>query len=205
MKVYQRILFFVVTELIILVHGFQSFNRCDTTGTSRRSQIREYNIKKKNCFNNFSQEAKVMNSLSGKGDSIDQRDNIIWNVKPILPFRIINILMLSVFLQSSSPVLADVNVDTMGRNDLNYYFDISNNNPIQLGLISVKQRDVVVDEYGGIDIIKSFSNTVANDNNDPKSATEIAQEGGKWFFVIYVVFSIVAGIVEMTKRFQKLV
>ena len=144
-----------------------------------------------------------MNSFSGKDDVIGQKDTIIWNVQPIFPFvnRIMKILMLSVFLQTSSPVLADVNVDTMGRNDLNY-LDNSNNNEIQSGLISVKQRDIAVDEYGGINIIKSLSNTVAIDIDDAKSATETAQEGGKWFFVIYVVFSMVAGVVEMTKRFQ---
>lgn len=38
--------------------------------------------------------------------------------------------------------------------------------------------------------------------SEPKSVKEMAQVGGKWFFIIYVVFSFVAGAVEMTKRFQ---
>ena len=39
-------------------------------------------------------------------------------------------------------------------------------------------------------------------NNETKSTKEVAQEGGKWFFIIYVVVSLAAGTVEMTKRFQ---
>lgn len=41
------------------------------------------------------------------------------------------------------------------------------------------------------------------DKNDEKKPVNIAQEGGKGFFIIYVVFSFLAGGVEMTKRFQK--
>ncbi len=41
-----------------------------------------------------------------------------------------------------------------------------------------------------------------NEDSNTSSAKAFAQEGGKWFFIVYVVFSFAAGAVEMTKRFQ---
>lgn len=38
-------------------------------------------------------------------------------------------------------------------------------------------------------------------NGDTNSAQAVAKEGGKWFFIIYIVFSFAVGAVEMTKRF----
>ena len=67
------------------------------------------------------------------------------------------------------------------------------------------------------DILDSNSFLVSNDismenvdeaslsvteSEQKNSAKIIAQEGGKWFFIVYVVFSFAAGGVELVKRFQ---
>ena len=40
------------------------------------------------------------------------------------------------------------------------------------------------------------------ESEQKNSAKIIAKEGGKWFFIVYVVFSFAAGGVELVKRFQ---
>ena len=51
----------------------------------------------------------------------------------------------------------------------------------------------------------AMDNEIASNSGTtlPASVAATAQEGGKWFFIIYVVFSFLAGGVEMTKRFSK--
>mmetsp|Transcript_2068 Transcript_2068/g.2816 ORF Transcript_2068/g.2816 Transcript_2068/m.2816 type:complete len:267 (+) Transcript_2068:66-866(+) len=114
--------------------------------------------------------------------------------------------------------LALVPTSSVTNNRQNNYLEIlssSSSSPLKNDLdrfvsYNHEENDITTDtRWNGGDSFLLVSTDDNNNNsnqlsvnieNESRSAVSYAKEGGKWFFVIYVVVSLIAGAVEMSSR-----
>ena len=134
--------------------------------------------------------------------------NDLRNQKNDKTAQMLKIMSLSLFLSLSSsvmPVTAEETKDIVSLNSMEKETPWKQHtvNVIDNTFYSDTKMELVLPKSHGCGIF-DISQTIAVDGviDETTSKQAVAQEGGKWFFIAYVVFSFAAGAVEMTKRFQ---
>lgn len=163
--------------------------------------------------NTFTTTTRVRHSNADNCDD-KQNDTLIKqkNEKIAQTLRIMSLSLCVCLSSSVMPVTAGEmkgsyeNFDSSSLNAMKGIIPLKKNTGVENGntVFFEPESELALTKSQGCEFLGLSTTMAADETIDETKANKkaVAEEGGKWFFIVYVVFSFAAGAVEMTKRFQ---